>query len=275
MKEIDKVTRKRLVYVKKLHIHAQEHLAHDTEFDQMLAILHLDNVVEILLKCVAAAYGISLGDPIKLRYDVLWGKVDEEYKRRTGSELPLKAQMFRMHRVRGDVQHWGASPFSLEFVKDLAVFISDFFQTILRSVFDLPYNELFTSSLVNDVEIRELLKEAEEFFSDEKWKEAIAKISVAFALARIKALRRRHLPSKPRTLSQLGLVSEDADERLSILALGLDIEDYKRFAENTPAVPFVSLGEEGIQWIRELDLSKENTLFCLNFALDAVVRWSL
>jgi hypothetical protein len=273
MKEIDKVTRKRLVYVKKLHIHAQEHLAHDTEFDQMLAILHLDNVVELLLKCVAAEYEISLQDPIRLRYDVLWDKVDKEYKQRTGSELPLKAQIFRMHRVRGDVQHWGASPFSLEFVKDLAVFTFDFFQTILSSVFGLPYNELFMSSLVSNAKLKALLKDAEGYFADENWKEAIGNVAVAFALAKKEAQRRRYLPKMPRGFGFEGLGSESDDERVGILALGLDIEEYKKFTANTPAV--FSLEEPVLQCPRELNFTRENTLFCLNFALDAIMKWGL
>ena len=275
MKEIDKVTRKGLVYAKKLQMHAQEHIMRETEFDRMLAILHLDNVIEILLKCVAVDYEISLEDPIKLRFGVLWDKVDKEYKERIGTELPQKAQIFRMHRIRGDVQHWGISPFSLEFVKELAIFTSGFFQTILGSVFGLQYNELFLSSLVNDQKIRNLLKEAEGYFADENWKEAITKMSIAFALAKKEAQRRRYLPSFPRGIEVGGLGIEGIDERVGILALGLDIEEYNRFMNNTPAVPFVSLGEQGIQWIREPNLTKENTLFCLNFVLDSVLRWGL
>jgi len=275
MKEIDKATRRRLVYAKWLHMHAQEHLSSGTEFDRMLAAHHFDNVAELLLKCVAAEYEIPLGDSVRLSFEKLWEKTSKAYEQRFGSELPRKTEFFKLNRIRGDVQHWGDARFSLEYIKDFDEYTYDLMNKILSSVFGLGYSELFMSSLVNDAKIRELLKEAEEFLADEKWKEAIAKISVAFALAKIRALRRRHLHAMPRTLGQLGLGSENLDERVGILALGLDIEDYKRFIDNTPAVPFLSLGEQGIQWIRELSLTKENTLFCLNFVLDAVVRWGL
>ena len=252
-------------------MHAQEHILHGTEFDRMIAVHHLDNAIELLLKCVASKYEIPLGDPLRLTFHKLWSEVSKEYRLRFGSELPKKTEIFQIHRIRSDVQHWGVSPFSLEFVKDFDEYTHDLILTILNSVFGLKYSELFLSSLVNDLKIRELLTDAEKYFAEERWKEAITKLSIAFALARIKALRRRHLPSVPRI--RMGL--EDVDERVSILALGLDIEEYKKFTKNTPAV-LLTLGEKPvIQWIGKLNFTRENTLFCFNFVLDAILRWRL
>jgi len=272
MMEIDNVTRRRLVYVKRLHMHAQEHILHGTEFDRMIAVHHFDNAIELLLKCVANEYEISLGDPLRLTFYDLWSKVSKEYKQRLSSELPKKTEIFQLHRIRSDVQHWGTSPFSLEFIEDLNEYTQDLIPTILTSVFGLEYNELFLSSLVKDARIRTLLTDAERYFTNEKWKEAIAKVSVAFALAKVKALRKRHLiPTVP--MMRTGL--EVTDERVDILALGLDFEKYRKFMENTPAVLFPLREEPVIQWIGKLNYTRENTLFCFNFVLDSILRWRL
>ena len=207
MTEIDKVTKKRLIYVKRLHMHAQEHMLHGTEFDKMIAIHHFDNAIELLLKCVAAKYEIPLGDPLRLTFHKLWREVGKEYKLRLGSELPKKTEIFQLHRIRSNVQHWGTSPFSLEFVNDFDEYTYDFIQAILDSVFGLKYNELSLSSLVSDAEIKELLTDAERYFADENWKEAIRKVSIAFALAKRKAQRKRYLPTVPRIRTGL----EDID----------------------------------------------------------------
>ena len=126
MTDTDKVTHKRLIYVKRLHIHAQEHVSHGTEFDKMIAIHHFDNAIELLLKCVAAKYEISLGDPFRLTFHKLWREVSKEYKQRLRSELPKKTEILQLHRIRSDVQHWGVSPFSLEAVKDFDEHTHDF-----------------------------------------------------------------------------------------------------------------------------------------------------
>lgn len=276
MKETDKITRKRLIHVKRLHMHAQQHILHGTEFGKMLAIHHFDNAVELLLKCMATEYEISLGDPLHLTFHKLWKEVGKEYKQRLGSELPNKTEIFHLHRIRGDVQHLGISPFSLEFIKDSDKCTYDFVVTVLNSVFGLKYNELFLSSLVNDTKLRELLTDAERYYAEENWKEAIAKVSVSFALAKRKAQRERHLPTFP-TLSRIRLGSEDADERVDILALGLDIEEYKKFIKNTPVVFIMDYEKPTFhfQYTRELDYTKENILFCFNFALNSILRWNL
>lgn len=271
MTEIDTVTRKRLIYVKRLHMHGHEHIPYGTEFDRMIAIHHFDNAIELLLKCVATKYELSFGDPLRVTFPKLWNEVSKEYKRRQGSELPKKTEMFQLHRIRSDVQHWGISPISLEIVKDFDAYTLDFIQKILDSVFGLEYNELFMSSLIDDLKIRELLTDAERSFADEKWKEAITKVSIAFALASTKMRRRRGLPTVPRIL----MGREDVDERVDILALGLDIEKHRKFMENTPAVMLPLREEPIIQWIRKLSFTRENTLFCLNFALDSILRWRL
>ena len=137
----------------------------------------------------------------------------------------------------------------------------------------MKYNELFLSSLVKDKRIRALLTDAERYFAGEKWKEAMTNVSIAFAAAKEKAQRRRHLPTVPRIPLLEGLV--DIDERVGILALGLDIEEYKRFNKNTPVVMYPLRDEPVIQWIGEFNFTRENALFCFNFALNSILRWNL
>jgi len=265
------VTKRRLIYIKRLLMHAQEHISHGTEFDKMVAVHHLDNVNELLLKCVAASYDISFKNPLKVDFPTLWRRVNEEYKEGQGSELPNKTQVFYIHRIRTDVQHWGRTPFSLDSVKEFDEQTHGFVQTILNTVYGLKYEELSLSSLIKDKKIRAPLNEAEKYIANEEWKEAITKVSVAFAHAEAKAQKKRYLPTVP--IIRIGL--EDVDERVGILALGLDIEEYKRFKKSTPVVMFPLREEPVIQWIGEFDFTRESTLFCFNFALNSILRWDL
>lgn len=263
---------RRLLYVKQLLIHGQEHMK-GTEFERMFSILHFDNAIELLLKCVAASYGVSISPNV--RFPDLWSRVNEKHKGRLKTELPRKTEVFHLHRIRSDVQHWG-SPFSLDILKEFDECTQDFVKTILESVFGLKYDELFLSSRIIDERLRTLLTEAERHFHEEKWKDAIENISKAFSLARREARKRKHVSIAPMWLRAPQISSElgDTDERVELLALGLDFEEYGRFVKNTPAV--IPLGENPvIQWIRKYDFSRENTLFCLNFALNSILKWGL
>lgn len=267
MMKLDERTIKRLIHIKRLYVHGHEHISYGTEFDRLIAIHNFDNSIELLLKCVATEYEINLGDPLHLSFYKLWSKVSREYKQRLDSELPKETEVFHLHRIRTDVQHWGISPFSLEFVKDSDICTCDFIKTILGSVFGLRYDELFMSALVNDSKIKGLLADAERHLADENWKETILKVSIAFALARRKAHRKRYLHTVPK----MGDIPDEVD----ILALGLDMEEYKKFIENTPVV-LITLGEKPIpQWTRKLNYTRENTLFCFSFVLNAILRWHL
>jgi len=275
LREMDKVTQKRLIYVKRLHMHAQEHVSNGTDFDKMVAVHHLDNAIELLLKCVAASYGISFKNPLKVNFPTLWGRVNDKYKEKQGSELPNKTEVFYIHKIRTDVQHWGKAPFSLDSIKEFDEQTHGFMQSILNTVYGSKYEELSLSSLVKNLRIKSLLFEAERYIQNEKWKEAIREVAIAFFAAKEKMQRRRHVLTVPR----LGLGIEGSivgiEHTLSILALGLDLEDYNKFVENTPAVMFPLREEPVIQWKGEANFTKENTLFCFNFALNSILEWNL
>jgi len=185
MMQIDRMTMRRLLYVKRLLMHAQEHMSDNAEFDRMVAVLHFDNAIELLLKCVAASYDISFRTA-HVTFPTLWSKVDKEYEEKHGSKLPRKTEIFHLHGLRSDVQHWG-TPFSLEMVREFDECTQDFVEKILNFVFGLKYDELFLSCLVKDEKLRTLLIDAERYYADSKWKEAIAKLSVAFLFAKKEA----------------------------------------------------------------------------------------
>jgi hypothetical protein len=286
MTEIDEVIRKRLIYVKSLYMHGHQHIPYGTEFDRMIAIHHFDNAVELILKCVATQYGISFKHPLTVIFPTLWDNVNEKYEQDQNSELPKKTEMFQLHNIRSDVQHWGISPFSLEISSRFDVYTLDFIQMLLDSVFGLKYNELFVSSLINDEEIRKFLTEAEKDLGDEKWKDVVHKVSLAFALAKLKTENKLNIFSPFHELSSLSFTNlrefreiKDGFEKLTdavkVLALNIDYEKYTKFEENTPAVFLPYQGEPQIQETRDLNYTRENALFCFDFVLDSILKWRI
>ena len=249
MTKINETTTKRLLYVKKLYEHGHEHIPYGSELDRMIAIHHFDNAIELLLKCVASHYDLPFKTPLKINFPELWKAVDKEYEQKNGVPLPNKTEMFQLHAFRCDIQHWGTAKFSLDIINRFYVYAHDFINTILSSVFNLKYDQLSMGSLISDSEIRKLIVSAEKYFSDEKWKEAVHKISVAFYKAKRKALK-KYDPlgtsyfwsltnlkmSRFTDFSDLIRTVEKIIESIKVLALNLDFEKYRQFQDNTPFV---------------------------------------
>jgi len=283
---IDDVTLGKLLYTKRLFTHGYEHMMYDTEFDRMIAIHNFDNAIEILLKSVASKYNIHFKRPLYITFPKLWSEVNSKYKSHTGKALPKQTEVFQLHEDRSDVQHWGISHFTLEVCNRYAVYTLDFIKTILKDIFDLDYDDLYSASFVKDDKIRGLLIDAEKAIKGEKFEECIKLTSIAFAYAKHEERKKLDLPIIPFSLldrfmhpGDIGTIESsirEIFETLTTLALGINYKDYARFSKNTPVV--LLLREEGepiIQYVRELSYTPDNVRFCFNFVLDCVMKWKL
>ena len=276
--DIDDATKRRLIYVKKLYLHGHEHIPYQTEFDRMIAIHHLDNAVELLLKCVATKYGISFKKPLFVPFPKLWDAIDQRFP------LPKKTEMFQLHDFRSNVQHWGISPFSSEVVNRFDVYVLDFIREVLEQVFGLDFEELFMSSLVEDKTLRKILTVAEKAFERREYKKCMRFADAAFN----RALWRQEEELGFRMALQRGPIERLAEE-VTILKLGVDYRNYWKYNKIAPHAIWDEEEEDieypkplsmivGVERVKELEkkmYSRENALFSLNFVLDCILRWHL
>jgi hypothetical protein len=276
--EADNATKRRLIYVKKLYLHSHEHIPYQTEFDRMIAIHHLDNAVELLLKCVATKYGISFKKPLFVPFPKLWDSIDQRFP------LPKKTEMFELHNFRSNVQHWGISPFSSEIVNRFDVYVWDFIREVLEQVFGLNFEELFMSSLVEDTALRKILTTAEKAFERRDYKKSMRFADAAFN----RALWRQEEELGFRMALQMGPIERLAEE-VTILKLGVDYRNYWKYKKFAPHAIWDE-DEQNIRYPAPLSrilgggrgkesekkmYSRENAFFSLNFVLDCILRWHL
>ncbi|MCW4015464.1 MAG: hypothetical protein NWF06_03760 [Candidatus Bathyarchaeota archaeon] len=275
---IDYPTKRRLVYVKKLYFHAHEHISHQTEFDRMIAIHNLDNAVELLLKCVAIQKNIKLKKPLFIYFPELWKAIDRTIP------LPKKTEMFQLHAFRNDVQHWGVSPLSSEFVTRFDVYVSDFIKAVLKQVFDIEFDELFMASLVEDTTLRKILTIAEEAFEKRDYKKCMLHAIAAFSRAKWEHFD--ELNFRPPLMREL---IDNLAEDVTILKLGIDYLTYRKYKKIAPSA-YWDDEEENVKYARpimaafdeeegrkvELKMfSKEKALFTFNFVLNCILQWKL
>jgi len=274
---IDDATKRRLIYVKKLYFHGHEHISHKTEFDRLIAIHHLDNAVELLLKCVATQLDISFSNR-HVTFPELLKKVNQK------CILPKKTEILQLHDFRSNVQHLGLSPLSSEVVIRFDVYVSDFIREVMEQVFELNFEELFMSSLIEDVTLRKILKIAEVAFEKKDYKKCLLHTSAAFSHA-LELQRMQMRVYRPSIGDPLGEIIEE----LTILKLGINYRNYLKYREFEPRAIWDedqqtvlyphSLSEVfGTRKNIELEtkrFSKQKALFCLNFVINCILSWKI
>ncbi|MGB2728339.1 MAG: hypothetical protein WBD09_07665 [Halobacteriota archaeon] len=165
---------RRLVLAKKLYLHGCSHASNKDEISRMLAIHNFDNAVELVLKCVATNYDIQTKkNRLDFGFKDLWNEInqDEDYKKKN-EMLPLKMQMFNLHKLRNSIQHQGDIP-SSETVIKYKGYSEDFFREVAEKIFDIPYDTLYLSELIANSELREKVFEAEKSLEKGEYKDSI------------------------------------------------------------------------------------------------------
>ncbi|MBY6205631.1 hypothetical protein [Halomonas denitrificans] len=97
------------------------------------------------------------------RFDRYFVLINEKIKPK---ELPFKARLLRLNRVRIDSKHYGIQPARDECDR-LLVAVREFFDEVSTSVFDRPFASISAIDLLRDGESKELLKEAQEALSND------------------------------------------------------------------------------------------------------------
>ncbi len=150
---------RRLVLAKRLYLHGCTHASRADSVSRMLAIHHFDNAIEMVLKGVATKQGI---EPKKkyFYFDELLKEINE---------LPLKEQMRNLHELRNSVQHQGEIP-SVESIIKYKSYAEDFFKQVCGEIFNVSYDELYLSALIENESLREQMLKAEEALRAENFK---------------------------------------------------------------------------------------------------------
>jgi hypothetical protein len=150
---------RRLVLAKMLYLRGCAHTSRKDNVSRMLAIHHFDNAIEIVLRCVVTKQSIKTKKKQPYFEDLL-AEIDN---------LPLKEQMSGLHRARNAVQHQGDIP-SMESVIKYRSYAEDFFRAVCRDTFNVPYEELFLSALIENENLRKQMLKTEEAFGREEFK---------------------------------------------------------------------------------------------------------
>jgi hypothetical protein len=246
----------------------------------MFAIHHFDNAVEIVLKCIATKRGVR---PKKeyFYFEELLEKIED---------LPLKDQIRGLHKIRNIVQHQGDIP-SMESVIKYKGYVEDFFKKVCGEIFDVSYERLYLSELIENEKLREKVSEAEAAFEEGEYKRCIELCDEALILAtfeeadifgtagmltgylgaseELKMVINKDYPEKYKEKSFYELAKElsRAILQLGQAATGMQFLDEYRidFLKHRQIIETLEDSSD-----KEL---KDSAEFSLNFVTDLILKW--
>ena len=269
---------KQLLLVKTLYEHAKMHAYNNTGIDRIITIHNLDNSIEWLLKSVALKFEIKLqkNNRYKSLYD-LWDEINEK--------LPLHDEIFGLHDLRNKVQHHANIP-SSEDVQRYLSSSEEFILKILKSVFDIDYDALCLSSLIENTTLRAVISKAEKAFENGEYEESICACMNAFTDATwgTESIEGIAFPAGRLTghfgaSDELNNMTDTEYVKKNYLNNKLAEEVGKallQLAQSSTCMQFLTLPQK-VQFLKffvnEEKPSKKDAQESINFVIDVILNW--
>ena len=161
----NEILKRKLALAKSIFLHAQALSRLKDTRSRIMAILELDFVAEILLKCLAAKYDIDY------RREKFPGILKQLKKKIP--KLPFAEELEVLHQKRNLVQHDASIP-SIEDVLRFKNCLESFAVKIVREEFKIEWKEITLSFLISNPELRKLITNAENSFYEGKYEKCIS-----------------------------------------------------------------------------------------------------
>ncbi|MGG0403201.1 hypothetical protein ABEY54_28935 [Priestia megaterium] len=267
----------RLITAKQLLVHAKSHLDKKNSFDISVAILHIDNVLEYLIKTVGSYQGVEYEEEKSLKN--IYYKVSTELKKKRLYVTPSFSRFEGLRMMRNQIQHDKMLPFD-----DVELFYErteKFFKDIIKKVFSLDYDTLDIEDFIKDPTIKSMVKSSKINWESGKTNQAIADLRNAFDNA--KRIYLYELFSRNyRNLDEL-MVKKNIDyrllytfkhniESLTLSSIGIDIikyETYQNLVEYLPKEFHVECVHRR-RMREDEEYTQEQCTFVRNFVIEAI-----
>lgn len=294
MSHINPHTIRHLIYCKSLYLHALEHSHSESVPDRAIATLNLDNAIEMFLYALIDYLGAKVP---KENFDSLLSVFKNkitEMQINFDVSLLHEVEIRNMHRARNNIQHHGIMP-SIDDVERYKTVTHEVLSNLSKSILGLEFEEISLSDLIKDDLVKTLYKKAEEAYFSANYEDALVYVAGTFEQA--KKLEQGRIFGSGLMLKwlQSGNVDDLTSklmEEIEILKLRLDYKKYQKYRDifERSLKPFTCTSSDTmddiVSEIRKLTASsisawhgrdkgelKKETIFCLVFVLDSILRW--
>lgn len=293
MKLLDEATIRRLALIKYLYtIAIEQSLA--PEPHGAVSILTFHDCVELFLQLSAEYRDVRCKEPGFLQY---WEEIS---KPPTNIMLTQKESMRRLNKARVSLKHHGTLPSRLD-VESFRAIVKSFFEDNTPLVFNIDFESISMINMVESIEVRKGLEEANKLAETGNYEDALCKIALAYrqlvdGYCEDKGSRRYrrspfffgqdmtfesafHLGIEDRKFSQFVDKVKDSIEAMrnavQVLSFGFD---YRRYAKYQTITSFLIIDRAiAGNYILQVNnrgetLSIDDCRFCYEFVIDCALR---
>jgi len=255
-----------------------------------VSVLTFHDAVELFLE-LASEY-LNVPKRVKeLSFPKYWGIINPILKEKGQPELTQRITMDKLNENRIAFKHHGTPPSKLA-IEESRVNATNFFEENASIIFDVKFSEVSLVNLIQCEDAKKSLMESQRLLKQNKRKDALDKIALAFAqLIDDYEMRKTDKFGRspfffgekvsPIMEFPIGLSFEEMERALKplqdavkILSLGLDYRKYARFHVLTPVVIRFIGGKYSIQRIeigRKISPTNEDVQFCIDFVIESAI----
>jgi hypothetical protein len=291
---------KRLLTAKQMLNHGVGHGNKKGELNRLYSVLALDGAIENFLYTVVTELKGDL-KPVKRQtfYEVLSAANDSTIKATT-TPLPLISEITALHEARNGVQHNGTIPGEAT-AQRFIFYSSDFLRQSFSLCFQVEIDELHLADAIIDNDLRAILLKSEDDTNKGDYQESMLGNTYAFALLKSKTRKSEGWREKLGSFVgsrisdiQNGLLYKDRHERaeyelgqllkslvseteylndkVEVLSLGANIQDYAHFNKKAPQVALMADGRPHFNLTGE-KYDKHDCQITFNFVYNLVLTW--
>jgi hypothetical protein len=287
------LTFRRLLLAKQLYEHGLDHSNNAGPLNNMIGVHNFHNAIEIVLRTILLHYEVRGEKQLNIEFETMLNDIDNcEIFRDAGIKLPYRQELRILNQVRNTVQHHGVEP-APSAMEDYRVFSRRFLEQACDVYFGVEFEILSPLDMVEDPELRELLRMSLSSLEEQKFAKSLALSKLAFEWASMavwgflprKDFRTFQLlatgPShqlRPyeKSLKTLANDVRKAEYYAALLSTGVSIVDYRRFESSTPWVMLYGQVLPAERWgLNKMGPDEETTRWVHGFVVRTIVHWGV
>lgn len=167
---------KQLLLSKYLFEKGKEFLKNNDTISCGVAVSLFQDSTEMVLRAIAKHVDAKVG---KIEaYESFWEKIRAANKNVNNIEVPFKAQMADVNNARVSFKHFGQPPNPAHAIT-FSDYVEQFLRECMKLFFDVDYDNISFADLIQNTEIREIIKQAEQFNQETKFTESMVECAKA------------------------------------------------------------------------------------------------
>lgn len=292
---LDRITHKKLVLVKQIYQRAVVDAAGSlSTTNRILTVIEFDLAIETVLKTIIGA--LESTKPPERHFPELIKQANSLLKQANLGTVPDEVHIRHIHDIRNNAQHQAIYPNETD-VSDCRTYTRDFLNTVVKQVWDIPFENISLADLIEDAEVKQMMLDAYAKYDQQAYSEAVDLASEAFdkTLEYVSGSVIGHFPAHIHGIVVSDALSEGKGEKLMhdsresrhevellnaikrmrqtilYLALEMNFSESVRYWQIVGYTNF-TLDEKHHRYEGKANIDKNDAEFVLSYCTNTIVR---